>query len=76
MKLMMKGNRQLRVPEERVEGMLAQGWAETDAKTGRVLREPKQSEMEALKKENRALEKENKALKAELEALKAERTQQ
>lgn len=69
-KMVMKGNKQLRVPEERVSMYLAQGYSEVDAKTGKIIREPKQDEVKALKKEIKELEKENKALKDELEALK------
>lgn len=79
MKMVMKGNKQLRVPDERVEAMLAQGYSEVDAKTGKVIKEPKQDEVKALKKEIQkqdkeiqVLEKENKALKAEVETLKAQ----
>ena len=72
MKMVMKGNKQLRVADERVEEMLAAGFSEVDSKTGKVLREPKQDALAELKKENKALEKENKALEKENEALKKE----
>ncbi|MCI5679677.1 MAG: hypothetical protein MR278_06860 [Bacteroidales bacterium] len=72
MKMVMKGNKQLRVADERVDDMLAAGFCEVDSKTGKVLREPKQDAMAELKKENKALEKENKALEKENEALKKE----
>lgn len=72
MKMVMKGNKQLRVADERVEEMLAAGFSEVDSKTGKVLREPKQDALAELKKENKALEKEKKALEKENEALKKE----
>lgn len=72
MKMVMKGNKQLRVADERVEEMLAVGFCEVDAKTGKVLREPKQDALAELKKENKALKKENEALKKENETLKKE----
>ena len=54
MKMVMKGNKQLRVADERVEEMLAVGFCEVDAKTGKILREPKQDALAELKKENKA----------------------
>ena len=72
MKMVMKGNKQLRVADERVEEMLAVGFCEVDAKTGKILRDPKQDALAELKKENKTLKKENEALKKENETLKKE----
>lgn len=72
MKMVMKGNKQLRVADERVEEMLAVGFCEVDAKTGKILREPKQDALAELKKENKTLKKENEALKKKNETLKKE----
>ena len=72
MKMVMKVNKQLRVADERVEEMLAVGFCEVDAKTGKILREPKQDALAELKKENKTLKKENEALKKENETLKKE----
>lgn len=72
MKMVMKGNKQLRVPEERVPMYLAQGYSEVDAKTGKVIREPKQDELKVLKKENKELKEENKELKEKIKALESE----
>lgn len=72
MKMVMKGNKQLRVADERVEEMLAVGFCEVDAKTGKILREPKQDALAELKKGNKTLKKENEALKKENETLKKE----
>lgn len=77
MKMVMKGNKQLRVEDDRVEEMLAAGFCEVDAKTGKILREPKQDALTELKNEIRDLKKENAALKKENEALrKAAKEQQ
>ncbi len=70
MKMVMKGNKQLRVEDDRVEEMLAVGFCEVDAKTGKILREPKQDALTELKNEIKDLKKENAALKKENEALK------
>lgn len=70
MKMVMKGNKQLRVADERVDDMLAAGFCEVDSKTGKVIREPKQDAFAEMKKENKALKKENEALKKENDALK------
>ena len=72
MKMVMKGNKQLRVADERVDDMLAAGFCEVDSKTGKIIKEPKQDALAELKKENKALKKENEALKKENEALKKE----
>ena len=69
MKTVQKANKQLRIPDERLDEMKNLGFAEVDPKTGKLIVEP-DSSMEVLKKENAALKKENKALKAELEKLK------
>ena len=78
MKMVMKGNKQLRVPDERVDALLDQGFCEVDPKSGKVLRKAKAKD-EDLQEKISELEKENKKLKAELakaekevEALKAE----
>lgn len=70
MKMVMKGNKQLRVEDDRVEEMLAVGFCEVDAKTGKILREPKQGALTELKNEIKDLKKENAVLKKENEALK------
>lgn len=72
MKIVMKGNKQLRVEDDRVDAMLAVGFSEVDAETGEVIHGPKGNELEEVKTENDALKKENKALKAENKKLKAE----
>ena len=69
MKLVQRGNRQLRVADDAVESMLDAGYMEVDGNTGKPLRPaaPKK-DINALKKENDALRKENESLKARLEA--------
>lgn len=69
MKTVQKANKQLRIPDERLDEMKKLGFAEVDPKTGKLIVEP-DSSMAVLKKENAALKKENKALKAELDKLK------
>jgi major membrane immunogen (membrane-anchored lipoprotein) len=68
MKLMQKGNRQLRVADERADDMIKSGYVEIDQKTGKPVRvEPKPDDKEAviksLEAENAELKKENLSLK-------------
>ncbi len=78
MKIVQKGNKQLKVADERLDEMLSRGFAEIDQKTGKPIakKDAKADEIATLKKENAALkkecaelEKENKALKEQLENL-------
>lgn len=62
MKLVQKGNRQLRIQDDRLDAMLAAGFAEVDEKTGKLLKKEPVDETKALKKENAALKKEVKEL--------------
>lgn len=72
MKLVQKGNKQLRVADDHLKDMLAAGYSEVDEKTGKPVALPdKEDGSSALKKENAALRKENKALKAQVEELAA-----
>lgn len=71
MKLIMRGNKQLRIPEERLEDMLAAGYCEIDENSGRVLRSAAVrsdvgASLEALKKENEALRKKTRAQAARI----------
>lgn len=71
MKTVQRGNKQLRVTDDRLEDMLKSGYVEVDEKTGKPLRAPaRETDAAALKKENAALKRENKELKEQLEALK------
>lgn len=72
MAVVQKGNKQLRVPEEKVKDMLLNGYVEVDEKTGKVLREAKTDELKALKKENKELKDKIKALEADRKAAKAQ----
>jgi len=68
MKLVQKGNKQLRVDDVRAAALIATGgYVEIDEKTGKPVKtaDPEQD----LKKENAALKKENAALKARIQAL-------
>lgn len=72
MKLVQRGNKQLRVADDRLEDMLKAGYIELDEKTGKPVRPPAaKTEADALRKENAALKKENKELAARVEALTA-----
>ena len=69
MKLVQKGNRQLRVQDDQLENMLAAGYTEVDEKTGKLLNKEPKDAMGALKKENDALKKDIETLKKENDAL-------
>lgn len=71
MKIVQKGNRQLRIPDDRLDAMLAAGYAEVDEKTGKLKIKKPVDEVAELKKENVALKKANKELTEKLEALTA-----
>lgn len=72
MKLVQKGNKQLKVEDSRLPEMLNRGFAEIDQKTGKPIRKEPVDEVKALKKENTALKKENKELAEKLAALTQE----
>ena len=69
MKIVQKGNKQLRVPDDRLEEFLTRGYCEVDEKTGKLIRKDPVDDVKALKKENAALKKENKELKEQLAKL-------
>ena len=71
MKIVQKGNKQLKIADERLDEMLSRGFTEVDQKTGKLLakKDPKADKIAALDKENAELKKENKALKEQLEAV-------
>lgn len=69
MKLIQKGNRQLRVDDARAEQLLKAGYVEIDEKTGKPIKAADPEE--DLKKENAALKKENKALQKQVAELTA-----
>ena len=71
MKIVQKGNKQLKVADERLDEMLNRGFSEVDQKTGKLVakKDVKADEIAALKKENAELKKENKALKEQPENL-------
>ncbi len=73
MKLVQRGNKQLRVADDRLEDMLKAGYIELDEKTGKPVKSPAaKTEADALRKENAALKKENKELTAQVEQLAAQ----
>lgn len=63
MKLVQKGNRQLRIQDDQLENMLAAGYTEVDEKTGKLLKKEPKDALSALKKENDALKKDIEILK-------------
>lgn len=71
MKIVQRGNKQLRVTDDQLNGMLAAGYVEIDEKTGKPVEveTPEDKADKALKKENSALKKENKELKTKVEEL-------
>ena len=73
MKLVQRGNKQLRVEDGLLPGMLAVGYVELDQKTGKPLTVPAPKDSAAaLKKENDALKKECRDVKEQIKALKKE----
>ena len=68
MKMVQKGNKQLKVADERLKDMLSRGYVEIDEKGKPVGKEPK-DDVKALKSENAALKKANKELTEKIEAL-------
>lgn len=68
MKIVQKGNKQLRIADERLNEMLLRGFEEIDAKTGKPVKKAPKDEVSALKKEVAALKKENEELKKQLDA--------
>ena len=71
MKVVQKGNKQLRVDDAQLANYLAKGYTELDAKTGKPIVKEPVDEIKVLKKENAALKKENKELADKLAALSA-----
>lgn len=63
MKLVQKGNRQLRIQDDQLENMLAAGYTEVDEKTGKTLKKEPKDALSALRKENDALKKDIETLK-------------
>lgn len=73
MKIVQRGNKQLRVDDDRLEDMLKAGYDQVDEKTGKLVRRAKgEDDVKALKKENAALKKANEALEEQLAALTAQ----
>ena len=71
MKIVQKGNKQLRIADEQLDNMLARGFSEVDQKTGKLIgkKDPNADKITSLEKENAELKKENKALKEQIAAL-------
>ena len=73
MKLIQKGNRQLRVDDVRAEELIKAGYVEIDQKTGKpiVVETEEEKAQKALVEENAALKAKNEKLKAEIKKLTA-----
>lgn len=69
MKLVQKGNKQLRVADDQLANYLAKGYDEIDQKTGKPIQKEPVDDVKALKKENAALKKINRELTERIEAL-------
>lgn len=69
MKLIQKGNRQLRVDDVRAEELIKAGYVEIDKETGKPVKVEEEQPEKALKAEIAALKKENKALKEQVAKL-------
>lgn len=72
MKIVQKGNKQLRVADDQLDNYLAKGYCEVDKKTGKLIKKEPADETKALKKKVAALEKENTELKEQLAKLSQE----
>ncbi|MCE9656522.1 hypothetical protein [Clostridium celatum] len=72
MKIVMKKNKQLQVPDEKLEEFLALGYNEIDSE-GKVVSVGKATTLAAYEAENNMLKAENAQLKEEIEKLKAEK---
>lgn len=68
MKIVQKGNKQLRIADDQLVNYEAKGYAEIDQKTGKPVAKEPTDEVKALKKENAALKKINKELTEQLAA--------
>lgn len=66
--IVQKGNKQIRVADDRLADMQARGFVQVDEKTGKLMKKEPADEIKSLKKENAALKKENKELAEKLAA--------
>lgn len=71
MKIVQKGNKQLRVAEDRLNDFLNAGYQEVDQKTGKIIAKKPADEVATLKKENATLKKANKELTEKVAELTA-----
>lgn len=70
-KIVQKGNKQMRVADDRLNEFLNAGYLEVDQKTGKLIGKKAADELKALKAENAALKKANKELSEKLAELTA-----
>ena len=69
MKIVQRGNKQLRIADDQLDNYAAKGYVEIDQKTGKPIVKEPVDEIKALKKENAALKKTNKELAEKLAAM-------
>ena len=69
MRVVQRGNKQMRIPDEHLDSFLAKGYCEVDEKTGKVILRKGSDKESALRKENAELKKENKELRDQLAKL-------
>ena len=77
MKIVQKGNKQLRIKDEHLEAKLKAGYVEIDEKTGKPVKvKNKEPDVKVLETEIKALKAENAELKAQVDALTSAKTEQ
>ncbi len=69
MKIVQRGNKQLRISDDQLDNYAAKGYVEIDPKTGKSIAKKPADEVKALKKENADLKKANKELTEKLAVL-------
>lgn len=73
-KIVQKGNKQMRVADDRLNEFLNAGYLEVDQKTGKLIGKKVADELKALKAENATLKKINKELSEKVAELTAKLT--
>ena len=77
MKIVQKGNKQLRIKDEHLEAKLKVGYVEIDEKTGQPVKvKNKEHDVKALEAEIKALKTENAGLKEQIKALSEKKAEQ
>ena len=77
MKIVQKGNKQLRIKDEHLEAKLKAGYVEIDEKTGKPVKvKNKEPDVKVLEAEIKALKAENAELKEQIKTLSEKKTEQ